>query len=77
MTGPAKPAAPRPKRPRAPRKSTRKSPEQKRPDDRPVPIAPEYHLDTGLAEYGTWVRLFTEAVPLPDPGTFRRGRIWT
>ena len=45
--------------------------------DQPVRVPTEHHLDTGLADYGMWVRLFAAFPPRkPDPRTFRRGRIW-
>ena len=46
--------------------------------DQPVRVPTENHLETGLADYGMWVAMFSAFPPTkPDPKTFRRGRIWT
>jgi cyanobactin cluster PatC/TenC/TruC protein len=40
-------------------------------------IPPAAPLETGLSDYGRWVRLFTEDPPeQPPAATYRRGRIW-
>lgn len=44
--------------------------------DRPIRIPPDHHLETGLAHYGMWVRMFTEATPPPSATGEPTGRIW-
>ncbi|QWF82433.1 hypothetical protein [Amycolatopsis sp. CA-230715] len=46
--------------------------------DRPVRIPPERRLDTGLADYAMWFRMFSAAPSAPPPsgGDTRAGRIW-
>jgi cyanobactin cluster PatC/TenC/TruC protein len=45
--------------------------------DRPIRIPPERRLDTGLADYAMWCRIFSAAPPQPPvPPDHRTGRIW-